>query len=745
MQYCKGLLVVICLLITGFLPAQYIPIPLTGFNEDAVAESGPSSLATTSAFLDAAASNKVMYTESFRAFAGFFGGGLPDNGLIVNGPMTFQLAPYTAPNALTVYRNTTGNLDLVVPASYARIRLLCFATEANASSPAGAVVNVALSFTDGSTVNYVTGAVLSDWFNGTTNTVISGFGRCSRVATAPWGDDGYTSNPRMYYIDVTLNCSDIPKLVQRISISNVTTAGSNAPFPNVVVMAASGLEYSQTITPVIVPADCTGPAGSIALTVSGSSAPYTYSWSTTPVQSGATATGLLPGSYTCTITDAGGCVSSYTGSVPLTNNAAVTASAAPQTICAGQSAVLSATATTGTLDTWNWTPGAVAGNTLTVTPAATTIYTVTGTNAWGCSASASVTVTVNDLPAVPVLQDQAVCPGSTAQFTVQQPVAGITYNWFTGATGGTPVYSGTIYTINNVTAPATYYVEAVSAAGCSSSSRAIVQLTLQPVPAAPVVNGVTICSGTDATLQIVNPQTGYSYNWYSAAAAGTLLGTGTAYTISNMVAITTVYAEAVNAAGCASAGRQPVTAALLLPMASPVVTVTDSTFTSLSFSWSAIPGATGYEVTINGGISYRAPSSGSTGTTHVVNGLSGNQQVTIQVRALGGQPCETSTPSVPVTGTTLSTKEIFVPNVFTPNGDGKNDILYVYGNYISTIQFMVFNQWGQLLFRSENIAVGWDGRFKGQLQPVGVYAYTLRVVLRDGTVRTKKGSVNLIR
>lgn len=727
------------------LSAQFLPIPLTGFNQDVVAEAGPSSLATTSAFLDAAASNKVMYTDAFRIFSGIGGGGLPDNGTIVNGNMTFQLADYASNNALSVTRGGAGSLDLVTPAAYAKLRLLCFATEANTLSPSGALVNVSLTFTDGSTVSYVTGSVLTDWFNGTTNQVISGFGRCSRVATAPWAADGYSTNPRMYYIELVLTCSDIPKLIQRINVSNVTTSGNNAPFPNVVVMGASGITYAQTITPVITASDCNGPNGSIALTIAGSSGPYTYSWNTTPVQTTATATGLAPGSYTCTITDASGCISTYNGVVPLNNNAVITATATPASFCAGLSSTLSAAATTGTMTSWTWTPGNLTGASVSVTPGGTTTYTVNATNALGCSASAQVTVNVNPLPAAPLVANVAVCPGSNATMNVQSPLTGVTYNWYSSATGGVPVATGISYTANAVTAPATYYVEAVNGSGCISSTRTPLSISLNPVPNAPTVNPVAVCPGTNATLQVQSPQTGDTYNWYTTATGGVLSGTGTSFTVNNVTVQTIIYAEAINSSGCISTVRQAVTISLIPVLPAPGPALSNATFTSLTFTWNAVTGATGYEVSLNGGITFSLPSSGLTGTSHTINGLTGNQTVSFQVRALGVQPCERSNWSVPVGGTTLSTKVIFVPNVFTPNNDGKNDLLLVYGNYISSLQFRVFNQWGQLIFLSDQQSRGWDGTYSGQAQPVGVYAYTLRVVLQDGTTVNKKGSVNLIR
>ncbi len=650
---------VLLLCVTGS-KAQFNPIPVTGFNQDAIAEAGPSSLATTSSAMDAAASNKVMYSQAFRTFAGIGGGGLPDNGLISATGMDFQLANYTGNNALFLFRNETGSLNLVTPASFARIRVLCFATEANVA-PANALVNATVFFTDGSSTPYVTNYGLADWFNGSTNTVITGFGRCSRVASAPWGDEAYPTNPRMYYIEITLNCTDIPKQIQRVSFSNVTTAGPNAPFPNEVFMAISGVQYAQTITPTITPCDCNGPNGSIALNVTGSTSPYTYSWNTVPVQTGATATGLAPGTYTCTITDAGGCQTTYTGTVPLNNNAAMTATANPVAICAGSSSTLTANVSSGTLTTLTWNPGALNGSPVTVTPASTALYTVNGSNAVGCTASAQVTVTVNT------------------------------------------------------------------------------------VPAAPTVNAVTACPGVDALLQVQNPQAGHTYNWYNAATGGALLGSGTSYTVPGSATSSTVYVEATGPGGCISATRTAVTVTVLQQLAQPVVTLTNTTFTSLTFSWTAIPGATGYQVTTNGGASFQTPSSGPLGTTHTITGLTGNTTVIIQVRALGVQACVNSILSAPVSGTTLSSKEIFVPNVFTPNGDGKNDVLLVYGNYVASIQFRIFNQWGELIFISDNINNGWNGVYKGQQQPVGVYAYTLKVVLQDGTIVNKKGSINLIR
>lgn len=734
---------IIILLLAGILTcnisdAQLTPVPLTGFNQDAVAEGGPTSIATTTLQVDGGSSNKVMYTNAFRTFAGIGGGGLPDNGTIVSGGDTYQLAAYNGNNALYVYRNETRSLSLVTPASFARIRVLAFTTEGASS------LNISLSFTDGSTSTYLSGYSLPDWFNGATNVVLQGFGRCDRSAGPTYNADAFPSNPRMYFIDIPITCPDKSKLLQSITFANVSTFPNNAPFPNAVLLAVSGIGYTQTITPLITPCDCNGPNGSIALTVTGTTSPYTYSWNTSPVQTGATAIGLAPGSYTCTITDAGGCTSTYTGTVTLNNNAAISASANPAAVCPGGSAALTATVTNGNMTTFTWTPGSLNGSPVNVTPASTTTYTVNAGNVLGCTATSQVTLTVNPVPAAPVVNNSTVCPGANATLQVQSPVAGNTYNWYDAATGGTLLGSGTSYTLTNVTATTTVYVEAVNASGCLSNTRTPVTVTVDVIPAAPAANNVTVCPGDNVTLQIQNPQAGFTYNWYTVATGGTPVATGVSYPLTNVTANATYYAEAVNAGGCISSTRTAVSVSLLTQLTAPVVTVSNVTFTSLTFSWNAVPGAFSYEVSTDGGSTYTLPSSGASGTTHTISGLAGNTTVNLLVRAVRNQPCETSNPGS-ASGTTLSSKEIFVPNVFTPNGDGRNDILFVYGNYVATIKLSLFNQWGQLIFVSENINTGWNGTYKGQPQPVGVYAYTLKVVLQDGTVINKKGAVNLIR
>jgi len=86
-----------------------------------------------------------------------------------------------------------------------------------------------------------------------------------------------------------------------------------------------------------------------------------------------------------------------------------------------------------------------------------------------------------------------------------------------------------------------------------------------------------------------------------------------------------------------------------------------------------------------------------------------------------------------------------VPNAFTPGKFGQNSIVRVEGFGIARMRWTIYNRWGQKVFESEDRRNGWDGMFKGQLQPMDVYAYTLDVEFSDGTKTRKTGDITLIR
>ena len=97
-------------------------------------------------------------------------------------------------------------------------------------------------------------------------------------------------------------------------------------------------------------------------------------------------------------------------------------------------------------------------------------------------------------------------------------------------------------------------------------------------------------------------------------------------------------------------------------------------------------------------------------------------------------------------------RNVFIPNAFTPNGDGVNDILHVFGDpSVSNINiFTIYDRWGEALFTVENAmpndpTFGWDGQFKGKEMNSAVFVYYAEVSFIDGEEKVLKGSVTLLR
>jgi gliding motility-associated-like protein len=88
---------------------------------------------------------------------------------------------------------------------------------------------------------------------------------------------------------------------------------------------------------------------------------------------------------------------------------------------------------------------------------------------------------------------------------------------------------------------------------------------------------------------------------------------------------------------------------------------------------------------------------------------------------------------------------VYVANVFSPNGDGENDILYVRGKGVSTIQFVIYNRWGNKVFETDDMAVGWDGSFRNLAQGNQVFIYEISAVMIDGTTQQKTSNISVIK
>ncbi|MDB4922595.1 gliding motility-associated C-terminal domain-containing protein [Mucilaginibacter sp.] len=359
----------------------------------------------------------------------------------------------------------------------------------------------------------------------------------------------------------------------------------------------------------------------------------------------------------------------------------------------------------------------------------------------------SVPVTVNPLPAAPTLVTNPIsaCQGSPAVLKIAHAQPGYTYNWYTTATGGTPVFTNSNFPTQPITGDITYYAEAVSGSGCVSSSRTSVPVSALPLPTVKA-QGASVCPGETATLTTDNSDIDITINWYTTPTGGIPIFTGDSFPTPQINSNVTYYAEASNN-NCVSATRSIAKVQVIQPLPTPIVSVEAAVAPSITFRWATVLEATGYQVSIDGGQTFTDPSSGSNGTTHTVTGLQIGQSVTIIVHATGGISCQLSKNSTPVTGTTTNPliDNIFVANAFTPNGDGKNDVVYVRNENIKSLKFYVYDQWGELLYVSQSQQNGWDGTCKGKTEPAGVYVYYLEANMNDGKQVKKKGTITLLR
>lgn len=220
------------------------------------------------------------------------------------------------------------------------------------------------------------------------------------------------------------------------------------------------------------------------------------------------------------------------------------------TICAGTSTTLTATAPGGTYQWYDLPIGGTllqtgASYTTPVLGATTTYYVQT--TVLGCvSARTPVTVTVNIAPVAPTVLGTIICAGNTATLSATAP--GGFYQWFNSPVGGLLLDTGVTITTPPLITTTTYYVS--STVGGCTGPRTPVTVTVNPIPAVPTAPGTSICTGNTATLNATAP--GGTYEWFDLAVAGTLLQTGASYTTPVLTTTTTYYVQ-TTVAGCTSA------------------------------------------------------------------------------------------------------------------------------------------------------------------------------------------------
>lgn len=505
----------------------------------------------------------------------------------------------------------------------------------------------------------------------------------------------------------------------------VTTAGSYS----VSVTNGSGCRGTSAIFNVTVQSSPTAvitastdticPGKSTTLSASAGNS---WLWST-----GATTQSITTGagSYTVTVTGAGGCtaVSVVQPIATYTVNTPTISPSGTITLFQGDSVLLQASGS-GSYLWWN---GATTSSVYASTSGA---YTVIGTSSNGCTATSAV-VQVIVISASTILSAQGpttICDGETVLlqsivptgnqwYFEGSPVPGATSPQFTAADSGW------------------YYVSVQQNSTWINSDPILI--TVHAAPDVPVIADTAVCKGASMSLQI-SATPGITYRWYDDPIAGNLITTGNNYITPAITINTTLYIEAVNSFGCAS-GRQDldiIVQAVPLAAFTYSVLAQNGTYTTTYNCTTTNPDTYTWifgDTSVAGNISYDP----SPVITYTASGM--YQVILITSNALG---CTDTLIKKVYIGVN---NPAFVPTTFTPNGDGKNDVFRVRGEQYTLQDMKIYDQWGTLIYTTNSSKPEWDGMREGKVVQNGTYVYKISIVDTENNVKELTGPVTVIK
>jgi len=467
-------------------------------------------------------------------------------------------------------------------------------------------------------------------------------------------------------------------------------------------------------------ANCGNTNGSATVAVTNGALPFSYSWSngqTTP-----TATNLGPGTYQVLVTDSNSCQQTASVTVGNIGAPALTIQSVTSLACFGQctgtATVAASGGSPGYTYLWSPTPGSGQG-----TPAVTQLcagtYTVTVTDRAGCQTTQTLSLTTPPLLTASDVTASANCHLADGSMTVTPsggtPGSGYTYAWSpapaTGQTGNTVTgLPGNVY-----------QCIVTDSLGCSALVTDSVHRAGIP-PVAFITGQTAICSGSSATLTASG---GTSYLWSPGGATSSNI----VVTHSGNYTVTVS-----NSCGSASASFlvnvQVVNAAFTSTVKSgyaplPVTFTDHSNGSLISWSWTFGNGATATGQ--NTQVDYTSP--GTYTVTETVTdslGCSSQDTTVIIVHDL---------PS-----------SVIVPNVFTPNGDGINDLFTITAIGLTQLEAIIYDRWGVQLAHLGAAGETWDGRtLAGEPVSDGTYFYQVNGTGADGKEYHLNGFIMLMR
>lgn len=445
---------------------------------------------------------------------------------------------------------------------------------------------------------------------------------------------------------------------------------------------------------------------------------------------------LCAGTYTVYAQDVNGCGADDVADVVGPSPVDVIASGST-TICMGQSTSLTSVASGGVGGyTYSWDNGGTTQN-ITVSPTGAQAYCVVATDANGCSSPSScVNVNINPPLSVVALSDQDICEGDGALITAVGSGGNggpYTYTWDNGVGTGQ----------NQAVSPAftTTYTVSVSDGCTTPDATASVTITVNTIPnisfSADNLDG---CYPVAVNFTETNVPAGSSCLWTFGDGGATTDCSNVSYSYENP-GCWDVTLEITTPEGCQSSstiadyicvydypqpyftfGPQPTT------ILEPTINFTNLTTGAADYTWTFDPNGIGDQST-------------SSDPTYVFGDV-GSFEVCLDAVSMEGCPAQYCDTVV-----ILEEFVVYVPNAFTPDGDAINNefMPIISGVMPDSYEFMVFNRWGELIFQSQIVGVGWDGTYKNVMSQEDVYVWKLKVDDQLGETHQYIGHVTLIK
>jgi gliding motility-associated-like protein len=550
-----------------------------------------------------------------------------------------------------------------------------------------------------------------------------------------------------------------------------------------------------TLNPNSIDASCGATDGEVSVAPTGGTGGYSYNWSPGG-QTTATVTNVGSGAYDITVTDGNGCTASATITVNTTNGPTISVDNSTDVSCFGENdgtAIVSASGGTPGY-TYTWTPGGLTGDTQNALSPGT--YNVQVEDTDGCTSTTTVTIgepTEIDLSTSATASSCTVDDGS-ATVNASGGDGNYTYSWSPGG--------GASATFNNIGAGA-YTVTVTDGNGCTAQEIVNVPSVNGPIISLDDVTDVSCFGESDgsAAISVTGGTPGFTYDWSpSGGTTPTENGmSGGSYTVTVEDAAGCISTETVTVnepdqmvvngnvvdAQCASSDGE-------------ISTNTTGGDGNYTYSWTpngeTTPSINGlsagnYDITVTDG-------NGCTATgSYVVNQgdsidvfiipdnstIQAGDEVAFNVTTnptvtnptytwtpsdgLSCTNCQnpTASPNSTTTYTVVVTSDEgcvgaanaiiniiepcadpFVPTIFSPNNDGKNDVLCIYGSCFQTVSLTIYNRWGEKIYETSSTEDCWDGTYRGKKVNSGTYVYKLRYNLFNEDENAQSGNITVV-